>query len=372
MDIQWKRTVGQDRIKSSFSRAVENGQVGHAYLFAGKSGVGKFSLALELAMALLCESVDKPCYMCDSCRKVLSHSHQDFRYLFPLNFATEHKVKGNAQKLTDAGWEFITSEMKIRLSDPYNSLEPGGSISVEWIREMNQAISRGASGSGWTVVIIDGIDTLRAESANAMLKTLEEPPVNTVMILLTESVHGVLPTIKSRCQIHRFGSIETQSLTAELYRRFPDRSEDISRIASLSYGSLGTAITLMDHDESGESVIARWFDITFSPSDTLDQALALESFIELELEKNFHWGIKIVNALIEECRFAFLHRYGSAAEHIFSSQAAHRLRTLKSEQVERVIKHAEDALISIKKHTPMLLVFVTLTLNLLEILHECE
>ncbi len=370
MAIQWKRTVGQDRIKSSFTRAVENRQIGHAYLFAGKSGVGKFSLALEFAMNLLCQSESKPCYECDSCRKVLNHSHQDFRYLFPLNFTTEHKVKGNAQKLTEAGWDFIAEEMKKRLADPYHTLELGGSISVEWIREMNQAISRGASGSGWTVVIIDGIDTLRAESANAMLKTLEEPPVNTVMILLTESVHGVLPTIKSRCQIHRFGSIEPEHLAAELTRRFPDRGEDIPRITSLSYGSLGTAITLMDHDETGDSAIARWFEIAFSPSDSLDQALVLESFVDLELEKDFPRGMKIVNALIEECRFAFLHRYGSEAEYIFSSVAANRLRTLKPDQVERVIKSGEDALISLKKHSPMLMVFVTLTLNLLEICNE--
>ncbi len=370
MAIQWRRTVGQDRIKASFSRTLETRQIGHAYLFAGKPGVGKFSLALELAMALLCQSESKPCYECDSCRKVLSHSHQDFRYLFPLNFTTEHKSKSNAQKLSDAGWEFINSEMKLKLADPYHVQDQGGTISVEWIREMNQAISRGASGSGWTVVIIDGIDTLRAESANAMLKTLEEPPVNTVMILLTESVHGVLPTIKSRCQIHRFGSIEPIHLASELARRFPDNGGDIPRITSLSYGSLGTAISLMNHDETGDSAIARWFDIAFSPADPLDQALALESFVDLELEKDFPRGMKIVNALIEECRFAFLHRYGSEAEYIFSSVAALKLRTLSPDRVENVISLAENALISLKKHSPMLLVFVNLTLNLLEICNE--
>jgi len=368
--IQWRRTVGQDRIKGSFSRSVANGQIGHAYLFAGKSGVGKFSLALELALYFLCESTQKPCYECAGCRKVLAHSHQDFRYLFPLNFSTEHKVKGNAQKLSDAGWDYIAEEMKKRLRDPYYALAPGGSISVEWIRDMNQAISRGASGSGWTVVIIDGIDTLRAESANAMLKTLEEPPANTIMILLTESVHGVLPTIKSRCQIHRFGSIEPEHLAAELNRRFPDRGEDIPRITSLSYGSLGTAIALMDHDETGDSAIARWFDIAFSPADPLDQALALEMFVEQELDKDFSRGMKIVNALIEECRFAFLHRYGSGAEYIFSSVAATRLRTLSPDDVKQVIASAEEALISLKKHSPMLMVFVNLTLKLLEISNE--
>lgn len=370
MAIQWRRTVGQERIKSSFSRTIESGQIGHAYLFAGKPGVGKFSLALELAMTLLCESESKPCYECSSCRKVLGHSHPDFRYLFPLNFTAEHKKKSNPQQLSDAGWDFIASEMKLKLADPYHVQDQGGTISVEWIREMNQAISRGASGSGWTVVIIDGIDTLRAESANAMLKTLEEPPVNTVMILLTESVHGVLPTIKSRCQIHRFGSIEPEHLAAELNRRFPDRGADIPRISSLSYGSLGTAITLMEHDETGDSAIARWFDIAFTPNDPLDQALALESFVESELEKDFPRGMKIVNALIEECRFAFLHRYGSEAEYIFSATAAQALRKLSPTSVEKLISEAENALVSLKKHSPMVMVFVNLTLNLLEICNE--
>ncbi len=370
MVIQWSKTIGQQRIKESFSRAIESGQLGHAYLFAGKSGVGKFSLALEIALSLLCESEFKPCYKCPACCKVLSHSHPDFRYLFPLSFGPEHKVKGNAQKLNDAGWDYISSELKRKLSDPYLIHKDGGSITVDWIREMNHSIKRGATENGYTVVIVEGIDSFRAEAANAMLKTLEEPPPKTLMILLTESIHTVLPTIRSRCQIHRFGAIEADLLESELLNRFPESDKEVKRVSLLSYGSLGKALTLLEHKESGDEVIPRYLDLLFSSSDPLKRALDLELYVEQDIEKDFPRAMNIVKAFIEECRFAFLHRFTEGAEYIFSQQAALQLRNLSIKNVELLIRSAEEALLSLKKHTPILMTFVNLTLHLSEIIDE--
>jgi len=370
MAIQWRTTIGQDRVKESFSRAFESEQLGHAYLLAGKSGVGKFSLALELAMTLLCESESKPCYHCVSCQKVLSHSHADFRYLFPLVFGKEHKVSGNAQKLNDAGWELISNELHHKLKNPYAVHKVGGTVPVEWIREVNHTIQRGSSGSGYTVIIIEGIDTFRAEAANAMLKTLEEPPPQTIMILLTESIHGVLPTIKSRCQIHRLGAIEQEPFVQELTTRFPHRDADVARVAQLSYGSLGKAVQLLTDDENDITPITTFFDTVFTSQEPLSGALQLERFVDDSLEKDFAQGMTVVTALIEETRFAFLHRYSGGAEYIFSQNAAERLRTLSAEKVERVVQSAEEALLSLRKHTPMLMVFVNLALHLMEIIDE--
>lgn len=370
MSIQWLKTVGQNRIKENFNRSIESDQLGHAYLFAGKAGVGKFSLALEIALSLLCQSEQKPCYDCPSCRKVLSHSHPDFRYLFPLSFTAEHKVKGNAQKLNDAGWDRIAEELKKKLSNPYLTHKEGGTIPVDWIREMNQSIQRGATENGYTVVIVEGIDAFRAEAANAMLKTLEEPPAQTIMILLTNSIHAVLPTIKSRCQIHRFGAIEPEPLQTYLTRNFPDRKDDVERVSALCYGSLGKALELMDHESDNLTVTKGYFDLVFDAVSPLKRALALEQFIEQDIEKDFPRAMAIVNSLIEECRFAFLHRYTNNAEYIFSARAAQVLQQLSMESVESLIKAAEEALLSLKKHTPILMVFVNLTLHVSEIIDE--
>ncbi len=370
VSIHWQKTIGQERIKENFSRALENGQLGHAYLFAGKAGVGKFSLALELAMTLLCESDSKPCGNCSACRKVLGHSHADFRYLFPLVFGAEHKVKGQAQKLNDAGWDFISAQLKQKLHEPYITHQPGGTIPVDWIREMNHSIQRGATENGYTVVIIEGVDSFRAEAANAMLKTLEEPPAKTIMILLTESIHSVLPTIKSRCQIHRFGSIEPVPFENELTRRFPEQSDQVARIAPLSYGSLGKALSLMNSEDENDDHITRFFEILFNSSSPLQRALDMELFVEENLAKEFPRAMAIVNALIEECRFAFLHRYSEGSEFIFSPIASQQLQKLTLESVESLIKSAEDALLSLHKRTAILMVFVNLTLHLTEIIDE--
>ncbi len=370
MAIQWRTTIGQERIKENFSRALENGQLGHAYLFAGKAGVGKFSLALELAMTLFCKSENKPCGECADCRRVLSHSHADFRYLFPLNFATEHKVKGQASKLNDSGWDYINEKLKAKLQSPYLLHEAGGTMTVDWIREMNHSIQRGASEGGYTVVIIEGVDSLNAQSANAMLKTLEEPPAKTIMILLTESIHSVLPTIKSRCQIHRFGAIEPEPIATELNRQFPEQPEEVSRISSLAYGSLGKALSMMESNSENDELIKEYFNTIFSDESPLQRALNLEQFIEENLVKEFPRAMAIVQALIEECRFSFLQRYTNSGEYLFSPLAAKKLQKITIENVESIVTSSEEALLSLQKRTSILMVFVNLTLHMTEIINE--
>ena len=242
-ELKWNQLIGQERIKDVLGAAFRNGTLGHAYLLCGDSGTGKFAAALDLAMALLCKGAEeKPCLECENCRRVLTCSHPDFHVVMPLSLSKEHKSSDG--KLSDEGWKYLSQCVKVRIDDPYSLQEFSTmpSIPVEWIRELNHAINRGALEGGCNVVILDGVDSMNKEAANAMLKTLEEPPAGTVMILLTDKIHAVLPTIISRCQILRLPYLPPETIRSYMVNKLSVSPQDSRVEEVVGCGSLSKAL----------------------------------------------------------------------------------------------------------------------------------
>jgi DNA polymerase III delta' subunit len=260
--IIWRNCAGQHRIKEVLDAAIANNSLGHAYLFSGEAGCGKFAAALDLASALLCENQNgqRPCMTCASCQKVLHYAHPDFHIVMPLSIPKEHKDSGG--DLSEEGWKNISDAVKSRIENPYalpdHTKVP--EIPVEWIRETNHTILRGPLESGYNVVIIDGVDSLRKESANGMLKVLEEPRPGTIMLLLTDRISAVLPTIVSRCQIARFSWLSPEELREELTRRLAIDTADRARLENVIHtGSLGRSIELWNNPADVEIAEASAF-----------------------------------------------------------------------------------------------------------------
>jgi DNA polymerase III delta' subunit len=265
--INWQHSVGQNRVKEVLAAALANNTIGHAYLFSGDAGCGKFAVALDLALALLCENKEasgRPCMTCASCRKASHYAHPDFHVIMPLVLAKEQK--DSSGDLNDDGWKHISTSVLSRIEHPYtlpdHSKVP--EIPVEWIRETNHTIMRGPLDGAYNVVIIDGVDLMRKESANSMLKTLEEPRAGTVMLLLTNRFPGVLPTIVSRCQILRFSWLSPTEIRDGLVKQLPIDMTDPRQQGLLENvvhsGSLGRALELWNNpsepgDEIAESAV---------------------------------------------------------------------------------------------------------------------
>jgi DNA polymerase III gamma/tau subunit len=248
--VSFKKVAGQDRIKQTLAAAIAGNTLGHAYLFAGEPGVGTFALALELALGILCDSDDSPCYSCVSCKAVLGRTHPDFHMVLP--FALE-KEDHSGSDLTAIGWERLGEECLSTLAEPYRIKKHDGvaQIPVEWIREVNHAILRGRIQDKLTIAIICGVDIMRAEAANALLKTLEEPPPNTLIILTTDRLQAVLPTIVSRCQIARLGWVpddEARMFVAQMRNVAVDDPAVIAAVHAGS-GSIGKALEFFDEPD---------------------------------------------------------------------------------------------------------------------------
>ncbi|HKI32761.1 MAG TPA: DNA polymerase III subunit delta' [Gemmataceae bacterium] len=210
--MSWKRVRGHDVLVGAFERAVRRGRLAHAYLFAGPPGVGKRLFASELAKTLLCE--DPPagrfdsCDRCPACVQVDAGTHPDY---------------------FQAGLPPDKHEWPIEL-----------------MRELLRGFAlKSARGKG-KVAVLDDADDFNEESANAFLKTLEEPPLRSVIILIGTSPERQLATILSRCQVVRFAPLPEPIVIDLLRAQGVEDAALVRRVARLSGGSPGQARALAD------------------------------------------------------------------------------------------------------------------------------
>lgn len=147
---------------AQLKRAWSENRLAHAYLISGSPSGAGLALAQSVLKLLYCERADKPCGECGSCHRVERRQHPDIGWLEP--------------------------EKKSRI------------ISVDQIRDLNGRLAQTAFTGGWKAGVILACDRLKEEAANAFLKTLEEPPGRTLLLLVTDQVQAIMPTIVSRCQ----------------------------------------------------------------------------------------------------------------------------------------------------------------------------
>jgi len=243
--VSWPRVRGHDILIQAFERAVQRGRLAHGYLFAGPAGVGKRLFAIELAKTLLCENPPEgrfdSCDRCPACLQIAADSHPDC---------------------------FVAGLPPDKHEWP-----------VEQMHELLHAFTlKSARGKG-KVAILDDADDLNEESANAFLKTLEEPPPRSVIILIGTSPDRALPTILSRCQLVRFAPLP-EAIVADLLRAHGvDDPTLVPRLARLSGGSPGQARALADPAlwDFRRAVLQQ---LTASQIDSVGLAKAWSQFVE--------------------------------------------------------------------------------------------
>ena len=164
-------------------------QRGHAWLLSGPSGLGQYTLALELARAWLCLEVSEQgaCGQCASCRSINLRTHPDLCLLMPET------------QMLDKGWPLHEKALK-EIED--KSRKPSREIRVDAARDMVAFTQTTRSGGRHKVVLIYPAERMNHITANTILKTLEEPPGDTRFLLVSEAAHLLLPTLRSRCQTH--------------------------------------------------------------------------------------------------------------------------------------------------------------------------
>jgi DNA polymerase-3 subunit delta' len=238
----------QPRVWERLSQIRISKQVGGAYLFSGPVGCGKESLAIRFAQLLNCEtSSEKLCDTCPSCQRFRQLQHEKLKLIFPLPAVRKKKDDGSGTSSTigKGDMELVTEAIAKKAENHFHKIKiPKSSrILIQSIRELRKTLYLKSEPSGRKIVLIFDAHLLSVgigEAANALLKILEEPPENTTLILVTDHVELLLPTILSRCQrvgIPRLNDIFIQDW---LQMKMVKDSE-IQLLAGLSQGNIHQA-----------------------------------------------------------------------------------------------------------------------------------
>lgn len=222
MNISWDKIVGHKKVVSSLKQLVTENKLPHALLFTGNEGIGKAVTAEALAAALLCNDSENgvPCGHCASCMGLLNGTHPDFYRIVPM---TKNEYEGKAEK----------------------SVAAKRIIRMEQMRDMQEKASRVPVLSERNVIMLEAVDTMRQEAANAILKTIEEPEGPVVFIMLTSHPSALLDTIRSRCMTVEFGILSDEDVRGYLQAQgIPEFKAKM--LASLADGSIGRAMALQD------------------------------------------------------------------------------------------------------------------------------
>lgn len=244
----FKDIIGQESIKKHLQTAIKTGNLSHAYIINGEYGSGRQTIASALAKTIQCQSKTDDtdaCGVCTSCKQAESHNHPDIKYI------THDKT----------------------------------SISVNDIREqLNNDISIKPYSSEYKIYIILDANKMTEQAQNALLKTIEEPPVYAIIILLTENCDSLLPTIRSRCVTLTMNPIEKDKICTYLENKFQLEPEQAQIAANYCQGNIGKAIRFAsssDFIEMKNQVLKLLKNL-----DSMDIASIIDTIKEFSTHKN--------------------------------------------------------------------------------------
>jgi DNA polymerase-3 subunit delta' len=313
--VGFNEVVGNTRVKKVLQLALQRNRIPNSLLFSGPKGVGKSILAHVLARAVNCErEKDDACEKCPTCVAI-------------------------------AGG---------RLPDVWDIAPDGQTIKVEQMRSMRQAAYLRPMVGKKRVFIIDEADKMNEEASNTVLKTLEEPPLFSLIILVTSNAHLLLPTIKSRCQILNFSPVAREEIKRVLVEK--GYTEERARIISLAVrGNLEEALTL-NWDEVQRRRQEAWliFRSFLGKGEASlflkTYAFAQRNLVRMDFEKTLEF-------LASFCRDLILIKENGEPSFLLNPDLREEIESVKSEwSLEKAwdcLRRIEQAIFGLKKNLNM-------------------
>lgn len=245
--LAWDEIVGHQAVKQYLQRSVAMGRVAHAYALVGPQGVGKSLVARAMAQALLCPRTQHgaPCGECRACRQVRRLHHPDF-----------HLVE-----------------------------DSDGTIGIDRVRELQRELSLKPYEAERKVAVIDQADRLTDAAQNSLLKTLEEPPGDTVLFLIAANPNALLSTVRSRCYVLRFQPLAAGDIEKWLIARGVG-DQEAKLAAALSGGSLRAALAAVERDYVAmRERVAGWIGALADKMTGLRSVLLIGEELEAQRER---------------------------------------------------------------------------------------
>lgn len=198
------KIIGHNNIKRQLDKVLGEDRLANAYLFAGPSKVGKFTMALEFAIQIIGKKYRN---------EIESFIFPDFTVVYPF---LKKDISSKGSLLENIRMNMIDRHKNDPDGDMFEGISINANIPIDIVRELILYTGKKSFISDRRVIIIRNAEKMRKEGANSFLKLLEEPPENTIFILTTDNLSVILPTIVSRCQLIRFGYIDNNDISGHI------------------------------------------------------------------------------------------------------------------------------------------------------------
>lgn len=248
--------IGQEEIKQRLIQSAQTGIVPHAQLFTGQGGAGAFPLALAYGRYLNCTNrlEADACGRCPSCLKYNELAHPDLHFVFPIISKKEKKKEVCDDYLAE--WRgFLKDRPYFNMDGWLDYIEAGNSQAIIYSKESDEIIrklSLRIYEATYRILLVWLPEKLHSTCANKLLKIIEEPPQNTVILMVSEVPDQVLGTILSRAQRINIRGIQAEDIASAMASRFGLAPEDAKHVAHLAGGSYLNAIEAISLDEENK------------------------------------------------------------------------------------------------------------------------
>ena len=240
--MYFKDIIGQENTMAILRQAVAEGRVPHAQLICGPEGTGKLAMAIAYARYLCCahRNGEDACGECPSCKKFDKLVHPDLHFAFPIYKKDSNNKNPHSDDFIDKWRQAVVENPYMNLNqwmDYIGTENQQGLIYASQSEEIIRKLTLKSSEGGYKVMIIWMAEKMNAECSNKLLKMIEEPPAQTVFLLVAENPDLLLPTIQSRVQRLALRPIEEETITRALCERYGLVETDARQIAHASAGN---------------------------------------------------------------------------------------------------------------------------------------
>ena len=355
------RILGQERAVGLLKAAFESQRLSHAYLFQGPDGVGKETTALAFAQALNCEGEGlEACGRCAACKMAEGLSHPDIHLIFP----TPRTLKPAERSELVAGY----------VRDGYREQDFGRKsaiISVETVLSdvVAKANQRPYIGP-WKAFVLADADMMTMEGANTLLKTLEEPPDRTVIILTTSRPSALPATVVSRCQKIPFSSLSRDTVKQVLLGdpRLGFDADRAEAAAALSQGSAGTALRA---DREGPTVDLERVADLMAGKRTKDVASLVNEATALAFRLGRSEQQRLLDLMLlwyrDVLKLSEMGGEGAAPQLLYSQhtdELSRQAHAMDAEAIGRLVDKLDDARRAIERYSNPTIVFTSVLLDM--------
>ena len=365
--MQFSKVIGQNSVKQLLLEMVSNKRMPHAQLLLGPEGCGKLALAIAFAQYVLCENKEEAdsCGLCKACNKVEKLIHPDLHFSYPTvgtNVISTHLLESWREAILENPYLNVNQWLQhIGAENKQGNINKEECVSI--IKKLSLKIFEGSH-----KVLILWLPEFLGKEGNRLLKMIEEPPENTLFILVAENQEKILNTILSRCQIIKVNRLSDQVIVKELEERESMPLEELQSIAHMANGNFNGALKLKEQkDNDNANLFLDWLRKCYR-GNGVELVNWVEKFASIGRENQKHFLRYALHFLREYLALKMLNDQKVRLQSAELQSAKKLMNVIEFEQVQQIAKLFDDCSYYIERNANPKVLFLDASIQINKIL----